>query len=70
MKDMHFSTNIREMKNINYELAKYVYSIRYAIRCYQSYAKQMLEITDKHEYTTNYHNFYTRQFDSKKLILP
>jgi len=62
IKDMFLSTYILEIKNIyKYELAKYIYKM-----CTQMLA---IEITEEHEYTSNYHNFYTRQLDNKILII-
>jgi len=63
IKDMHLSTYILEIKKIyNYELTKYMFKI-----CNLILPK---EISNKHEDTSKYHNFHTRQLENKVLSIP
>lgn len=63
IKDMHLFACIMGIKNTyKYELAKYMTKI-----CNLMLPK---EITVEYEYTSLYHNFHTRQLNSKTRIIP
>ena len=63
VEDAYLFTYILEIQNIHqYELAKYLCTI-----CDQILPN---EITKDHQYTSNYHDYHTRQLDKKILTIP